>query len=160
MWSHTTKCVYVRPSPPAYNSSKLNLYMWYGQNRPPGFCTKMGQAFSRKLASVWWASPSFTGPFSTPHQRETNTTHQWAKQPMGTPPFSLCVNVRIADCSFALAAPLYTQPKEKPCQHQKPERAETFRFVFTAQLLSFMWLQTDTAIPHFWLAKLKGINKW
>lgn len=73
--------------------------------------------------------------------------------------FSLCVNVRIAHCSFALAAPLYTQPKEKPCQHQKQERAETFRFVFTAQLLSFMWLQTDTAIPHFWLAKLKGINK-
>ena len=38
--------------PPLYYSSKLNLDMWYGKNRPPGFCPKMGQAFSRELASI------------------------------------------------------------------------------------------------------------
>lgn len=46
------KKYYILDPPPPHNSSKLNLYMCYGQNRPPGYCPKMGQAFSSKLASV------------------------------------------------------------------------------------------------------------
>ena len=68
---------------PPDSSSKLNLYMWYGKNRPPGICPKMGQAFSRELAGIWWVSRRCNLDHNRKHNltaRKHNATHNLGYQ--------------------------------------------------------------------------------